>query len=46
MKNALSECTDEQLVQMYADGNIPAFDVLLSRYKRKVFSYIMLSVKD
>jgi RNA polymerase sigma-70 factor (ECF subfamily) len=46
MKNALSECTEEQLVQMYADGNIPAFDVLLSRYKRKVFSYIMLSVKD
>lgn len=46
MMNALSECTDEALVQMYADGNAAAFDVLLSRYKRKVFSYIMLSVKD
>ena len=46
MTNALNECTDEKLVQLYADGNVAAFDVLLSRYKRKVFSYIMLSVKD
>lgn len=46
MMNALNECADEQLVQLYADGNAAAFDVLLSRYKRKVFSYIMLSVKD
>ncbi len=46
MNNTLQECTDEALVQMYADGNASAFDVLLGRYKRKVFSYIMLAVKD
>lgn len=44
--NALQECTDENLVQLYAEGNNTAFDVLLSRYKRKVFSYILLAVKD
>lgn len=44
--NVLLDCSDEQLVQYYADGNVSAFDVLMSRYKRKVFSYIMLAVKD
>lgn len=46
MKNTFQNCTDEQLVQLYADGDTSAFDVLLLRYKRKVFTYIMLSVKD
>lgn len=38
--------TDEELVNLYADENNEAFDVLLSRYKGKLFSYIYLSVKD
>ncbi|MBQ0030866.1 MAG: sigma-70 family RNA polymerase sigma factor [Paludibacteraceae bacterium] len=46
MTNELSKCTDEMLVQLYAEGNDNAFDVLLMRYKRKVFSYIMTKVKD
>lgn len=46
MNKMLQECADEELVQLYADGNTAAFDILLLRYKRKVFSYIMLSVKD
>ncbi len=38
--------TDEQLVSMYAKGANEAFDVLLSRYKSKLFSYIYYAVKD
>ena len=44
--DALNQLTDEALVQMYANGNDSAFDVLLCRYKRKVFSYINMVVKD
>ena len=44
--DALNQLTDEALVQMYANGDDSAFDVLLCRYKRKVFSYINMVVKD
>ena len=44
--NTLSKKTDEELVKLYADGQNEAFDILLARYKRKVFSSIMLTVKD
>ena len=44
--DALNQLTDEALVQMYANGDESAFDVLLCRYKRKVFSYINMVVKD
>lgn len=46
MDEKLGQLSDEQLVSRYADGCNEAFDIILCRYKRKVFSYIMLSVKD
>ena len=44
--DSLNNLTDEVLVNLYAKGNNNAFDILLMRYKRKVFSYILLTVKD
>jgi RNA polymerase sigma factor (sigma-70 family) len=38
--------TDDQLVEMYAQGNNEAFDALLDRYKSKLYSYIYLTVRD
>ncbi len=40
------EQTDEQLVSSYLKGDNAAFDTLLKRYERKVFSYILYSVKN
>ncbi len=45
MKN-LNHCTDEELVKFYERGNNKAFEVLLMRYKSKVFSYIFLIVRS
>lgn len=42
----LQKCTDEQLVSLYVKGNNSAFNVLLSRYESKVFSYFACVVKD
>lgn len=38
--------TDEELVIKYAEGINEAFDVLLNRYKNKLFSYIYFAVRD
>ena len=38
--------TDEQLVQLYEDGNDAAFDVLLERYQNPLFGYILAIVCD
>lgn len=38
--------TDEALVASYAEGSNEAFDVLLNRYRGKVFSYIFHIVKN
>ncbi|HEY5570325.1 MAG TPA: sigma-70 family RNA polymerase sigma factor [Bacteroidales bacterium] len=38
--------TDEELVIKYAEGVNEAFDVLLNRYKSKLFSYIYFAVRD
>lgn len=45
MKN-LSHCTDEELVKLYERGDNKAFEVLLMRYKSKVYSYIFLIVRN
>ena len=37
----LCKLADEQLVEMYAKGDNSAFDVLLSRYQQKLYSYIL-----
>lgn len=38
--------TDEQLVVLYANGENPAFDILLNRYKNTVYSYIYFIVRN
>ena len=38
--------SDEFLILQFKSGNDSSFDVLLSRYQSKVFSYVMQLVKD
>ena len=38
--------TDEELVALYATGMDEAFDVLLERYKDRLFSYILYQVRN
>lgn len=38
--------TDDQLVIMYANGNNNAFDILLDRYKSKLYTYLFYTVHD
>lgn len=45
MKN-LSHCTDDELVKLYEKGNNTAFEILLMRYKSKVYSYIFMIVRN
>jgi RNA polymerase sigma-70 factor (ECF subfamily) len=42
----LKKQTDELLVQLYARGNNDAFNVLLHRHKKRVFSYIYFTVRN
>lgn len=42
----LSRLSDELLVKAYADGNNQAFDTLLRRHQKRVFSYILNIVKN
>lgn len=42
----LCKLADEQLVEMYAKGYNSAFDVLLSRYQQKLYSYILFLVHN
>ena len=42
----LNQLTDDTLVKLYEDGNNDAFEVLLLRYKSKVYSYIYLIVRN
>ena len=39
--NKLTRFTDEELVQMYVQGNNRAFDELLTRTQTGIFSYII-----
>ena len=45
MKN-LIQLADEQLVQLYENGKNEAFEVLLTRYKSRVYTYIFLIVRN
>lgn len=38
--------TDDQLVNLYQDGSNEAFEILLNRYKSKVYSYIFIIVRN
>lgn len=42
----LKKLTDDQLVNAYAEGNNTAFDILLSRYQSRVYTYILHIVKN
>lgn len=42
----LSKLSDEELVVLYSEGNNQAFDILLTRYKNRIYSYIFYTVKD
>lgn len=44
--NKKSKLTDEQLVAQYAKGENCAFDILLDRYKDKLYSYIFFVVHN
>lgn len=41
----LNSLTDDELVGLYSEGDNRAFNVLLDRYKEKLFSYIMFIVR-
>lgn len=43
---SLSQLADDELVRLYENGNNGAFEILLSRYKSKVYSYIYLIVRN
>ncbi|GAB6394336.1 MAG: RNA polymerase subunit sigma-24 [Bacteroidales bacterium] len=43
---SLKMMSDEELVALYADGENAAFDVLLSRYKSGIYSYIFYIVRN
>ena len=45
MKN-LVQLTDDDLVKLYESGNNKAFEVILNRYKSRVYTYIFLIVKN
>ncbi len=44
--NNLYQHSDEILVRLYENGNNEAFEVLLSRYKSKIYTYIYLIVHN
>lgn len=41
-----SELTDEELIKLYRSGDDSAFSVLVYRHKNRIFTTIMLLVKD
>jgi RNA polymerase sigma factor (sigma-70 family) len=45
MKN-LNQLTDDELVKLYETGDNQAFEILLLRYKSKVYTYIYLIVRS
>src|SRR5690349_22525034 len=42
----LNNLSDTQLVLQFQDGDVYAFETLISRYKEKLFSSILFLVKD
>ena len=37
---------DKELVERYKNGNVACFELLMERHQNKVFSYILMLVKD
>ena len=42
----LNNCTDQQLVHLYLEGNTDALATIITRYKDKIYTSIYLLVKD
>lgn len=42
----LANCTDQQLVHLYLEGNTNSLETLINRYKDKIYTSIYLLVKD
>lgn len=38
--------SDKELIRQYLEGNEASFEIILNRYKDRVFSYIMFTIKD
>jgi RNA polymerase sigma factor (sigma-70 family) len=45
-RSATSVLNDQELVRLYLEGNESAFETLLHRHKRKIWSHIYLMVRD
>lgn len=43
---AAQKITDQELVKRYLNGSEASFEILLKRHKNRVFTYILLLVKD
>jgi RNA polymerase sigma factor (sigma-70 family) len=41
-----TECTDQEIINMYVDGNTNALNTLVMRYKDKIYTSIYLLLKD
>ncbi len=37
---------DNELIQSYLNGDFPSLEILINRYKDKVFTYILITVKN
>ena len=37
---------DKELVESYRNGNVASFELLVERHQNKVFSFILMLVKD
>lgn len=44
--DTIKTMTDEQLVDLFSNGNNQAFDILLNRHKNRVFTYIYFIVRN
>lgn len=38
--------SDKELIRQYLEGSESSFEIILNRYKDRVFSYIMFTIKD
>ena len=38
--------SDKELIERYQDGDVHSFDLLIGRYQKQVYSYILTLVKD
>ncbi len=46
MKTKLFQSSDENLVSLYINGQESAIEILIKRYQQKIFSYILMVVRD